>query len=394
MKTKKNIIVLFYLLLTATFGFGQNKMLQLEIEGKNYDNLSIRILPVDPANFERFVIEGESTNGSLWTFIIPDTISQDIRYIDFHYRLENQSYNDRYGLIFTAILGTDTLKSYVCNFENNSDTLIVKGKFSKAIAYDDELWVGDSIITGNYHYDLLEVVPKEKSYLMENMQYPFFCAFYDPGDEDKQYEDLYNEYLLRVKENPESIYFAIGIAGTMPIFESIDDLKKIYDCFSPSIKNSGPGKFIYQYFSSKENFLNSTFENSVLPLWNLGIPEAIIQDTSKINLVIFTASWCRPCREEIPLLKEIYADLKEDLIMTYVSVDEAETVVTWRELMQKETIRWRSVLAVDNVEGIRKKYHADGIPYTLLVYPSGYFETMDVRNDAQREKLYSLCGKN
>ncbi|MDR0681042.1 MAG: hypothetical protein LBG15_04210, partial [Dysgonamonadaceae bacterium] len=52
---------------------------------------------------------------------------------------------------------------------------------------------------------------------------------------------------------------------------------------------------VYRYFFSKNLYLNSKFENSILPSWDTGNLEPIIQDTSKYNLVILSASWCGPC---------------------------------------------------------------------------------------------------
>ena len=106
--------------------------------------------------------------------------------------------------------------------------------------------------------------------------------------------------------------------------------------------------------------------------------------------MIFSASWCIPCLEEIPLLKELFNDLHNKLNMVYVSVDEPNTVTEWKNLMQKEQIPWRSVLAENDTKEIMRKYFVDGVPYVILVSPGGLMRKIDIRDDSERAQLYKL----
>jgi thiol-disulfide isomerase/thioredoxin len=118
--------------------------------------------------------------------------------------------------------------------------------------------------------------------------------------------------------------------------------------------------------------------------------EPIIQDITKFNLIVFSASWCTPCHKQIPILKEIYNDLQENIEITYISLDEPKSVNKWKELMVKENIPWRSLLAVNDVKAIKNIYNAIVIPYGLLVYPSGKVEVIEVRDPIAKAKLYKL----
>lgn len=55
--------------------------------------------------------------------------------------------------------------------------------------------------------------------------------------------------------------------------------------------------------------------------------------------------------------------------MTYISLDEPDTVEEWERLMVKENILWRSLLSGPKVKIVREKYLVYGIPYMILVYP-------------------------
>jgi thiol-disulfide isomerase/thioredoxin len=119
--------------------------------------------------------------------------------------------------------------------------------------------------------------------------------------------------------------------------------------------------------------------------------ESIIRDTTKYHLVLFSASWCKPCRDEIPLLKQIYNDLKGKLEMVYVSMDEPDTASNWQKLMEKERVSWRSVLAAHDTGSIKRMYCVDGIPQIYLVHPgTNKVELIDINLPLQKQRLYQL----
>ena len=99
-----------------------------------------------------------------------------------------------------------------------------------------------------------------------------------------------------------------------------------------------------------------------------------------------------PCIEEIPILKEIYNDLKDQLDITYISMDNTKTAGYWRNLMSEKAIPWRSLMAKNNMEEVQEKYNpSKSVPFILLVYPNKHVEIIDVRNKNDKEKLYSVC---
>lgn len=169
-------------------------------------------------------------------------------------------------------------------------------------------------------------------------------------------------------------------------YKSPKDIRKIYDNFSNKHKDGKWAKEIERFLQ----FTSHKFENTALPTVDSTVEEDIVQDSSKHNLIIFSASWCLPCIEEIPLLKEMHKDLNKDLVFTYVSMDDDKTVASFQKLIQEKDIPWRTLFAYPDIERIKEKYHAAILPRNFLVYPNGDLEVIDVRKDEDREKLYSL----
>jgi len=59
-------------------------------------------------------------------------------------------------------------------------------------------------------------------------------------------------------------------------------------------------------------------------------------------------------------------------------------------MMKDEPIPWRSLLAVDNTMKIKERYYVQGIPYSILVYPDGHMEDINVRQKESLDKLYKI----
>ncbi|MDR2057871.1 MAG: TlpA family protein disulfide reductase [Dysgonamonadaceae bacterium] len=385
--------LLFFLLFIFNVipNFSRNKVIQLELNGKKYDYLYIQIKHLFK---EKTKIDGKSIDGCKWIFSVPDSIAQEACFIEFRYKQSNDKIEDLRALGFLGVINGDTLKNYYVNFDNTGDTILLHGNFSKIETHTSlSSFENDSSGIGNWYRDFFIVNPQENKYLMERMQSPFFSFFKNFNDNNINYKDYINEYIQKIRENPDSKYYITNLASTLSFYLSTQDIEELYSFFSPTIKNSYFGREVYRYFLSKNLYLNSKFENSILPSWDTGNLEPIIQDTLKYNLVIFSASWCGPCIKEIPLLKEVYSDLQENLPMTYISIDELKTVKAWGKLMRKENIPWRSLLATNEIDKIKKKYFVEGIPHTLLVYPDKRIEILDIRIKEKKEKLYVLAGK-
>ena len=217
-------------------------------------------------------------------------------------------------------------------------------------------------------------------------QDPWFSWFVSENVENLPYDEYIKQYIELSKKYPNSRFLITNLSSHLKEYKSKKDVQNIYNNFSNKHKNTIWAKNI-------ERFLYGKFQNTSLPTLDTSKHEHIVQDTSKYNLIIFTASWCKPCMEEVPILKEIYNDLNKKLTMTYISMDKESTIKSFQNFMQRDSISWRALLAYKDIQGITKTYFINGIPQCILVYPDGNMEMIDVRNNDQKEKLYSVCKK-
>ncbi len=92
-----------------------------------------------------------------------------------------------------------------------------------------------------------------------------------------------------------------------------------------------------------------------------GIERTLSEQKGNVVLVDFWATWCPPCRDEIPHLKELHASYKDKgLIVWGIGLDNEEKL---REFVSENDIEY-PILVGD--ESVGQKYDVQGIPTTIL----------------------------
>lgn len=109
----------------------------------------------------------------------------------------------------------------------------------------------------------------------------------------------------------------------------------------------------------------------------------------KYLLIDFWASWCGPCRAEIPNLKELYEKFKGDKfeILGIVVWDKLENTM---EALKKEGMEWPQILDAKTIP--TDLYGIKGIPQIMLIGPDGTIIARNLRGEAMKAKVAeALC---
>lgn len=89
----------------------------------------------------------------------------------------------------------------------------------------------------------------------------------------------------------------------------------------------------------------------------------------KYLLVDFWASWCGPCRQAIPKVKELYEAYRaKGFDVVSISIDTDKNA--WRKAMKEEEMPWEQLLS-DNKDKTMEQFQFSGIPTLYLVDTEG-----------------------
>lgn len=96
----------------------------------------------------------------------------------------------------------------------------------------------------------------------------------------------------------------------------------------------------------------------------------LAEEDGKVILVNFWATWCAPCRKEIPDLIDLHAEYKDDgLMVVGIAVDEEGTDVV-RPFAEQHSINYPIV--IDTAQTLESHFDAMyGLPTTYVVNPEG-----------------------
>jgi len=118
-----------------------------------------------------------------------------------------------------------------------------------------------------------------------------------------------------------------------------------------------------------------------------GKPIALSSFKGKVVLIDFWASWCGPCRKEMPNVVKAYAKYKAKGFEIYgVSLDDNKD--RWLEAIAKDGITWPQVSDLKKWEAdVVRNYNITSIPHTVLLDREGKIIAKNLRGEDLDKKL-------
>ncbi len=212
------------------------------------------------------------------------------------------------------------------------------------------------------------------------------------SDEYKAFEKAEHDFFTGVErstnnailKNKESFWGPLVMLQSMSYFTP--EQKTLYDAFSQEAKDSYYGQIVY-----KELFPPRLVDKEV-PAFELPDKKGKMHSFSQLSenkkyvLVDFWASWCAPCRKEIPNLKRIYSEFSgKGLQIVSVSIDQKQA--SWFKALDQEGMVWPNLWDNNNVDDL---FLVKAIPAMFLVDEKGIVISDDLRGEALYKKLNEL----
>ncbi|MBK1896139.1 AhpC/TSA family protein [Chryseobacterium paridis] len=185
--------------------------------------------------------------------------------------------------------------------------------------------------------------------------------------EGKTTNDKINLIQEKIKKYPYSYHLLFQIEKNKNNFTP-DQLQTFLLSFQQDVINSLTYKQLLTY---NKKIFNQ--ENIKLPLLvdDKGNKTNILNPAYKTHLIIFWASWCGPCRKEIPLLKKNYTRKNHSIEFISISIDSNRN--SWYKALKDENMTWKQLIITQEnenstYEDLQIKFKLNkAIPYTVMV---------------------------
>ncbi|WP_289665534.1 TlpA disulfide reductase family protein [Flavobacterium panacagri] len=162
--------------------------------------------------------------------------------------------------------------------------------------------------------------------------------------------------------------------------------KPIYEQFSATAKKSYYGQVVDKDLNPKSLIGTSIANFNLKDKDGKAYNAKDIVAGKKYILVDFWASWCGPCRKEIPNLKTAYAEYgAKGFEILSISIDKDEKA--WQKALGQENMQWHNLLDDDKVS---KSFNVKTIPATYLVDSKGVIIGDNLRGADLEAKLKEL----
>ena len=271
--------------------------------------------------------------------------------------------------ILIAEPGTYTVTSDITNGMNASvlkgpESMMLYKKFSE-----------DQGAASKKVYDAIGDLYGENYYQIEDTSATYTALH-------KSMDSLQVIYVLPLLENllqqhPNSYASAYVLASNKEI-GSIETKEKLFRMLSERMQKTKEAQKYNDYILGlKSSNIGSTVSNFSLPD-PTGNSVDFASFKGKYVLIDFWASWCGPCRESFPHMREVYKKYKSDNFEVYsISIDESKAA--WLKAVKEENIPWIQSLDTKNIS--QKGFAVTGIPVTFLIDPQGKIIAKEVGFD-------------
>lgn len=210
-------------------------------------------------------------------------------------------------------------------------------------------------------------------------------------DEAAQKRDDYIKQYI--KDHPKSLV-SVFIASDNLNPYSVTEIDEIIASLSPEILKTDPGKsLIMQANKVKKSAIGAMYTNLSFNDDKGNVVQlSDYVGKGKYVLLEFWASWCIPCRADIPHLKKNYSLYHpEGFEVISVSMDDKKD--NWLKAVEEEKMDWLQVSDLKAFKGeVSSVYNFTGVPTCILIDPTGKIVTRNMRGSWMDKRLIEMYG--
>lgn len=206
----------------------------------------------------------------------------------------------------------------------------------------------------------------------------------------KKRDDYIKQY---IKDHPGSSVSVFIASDNLNLY-SVKEIDEIMASLSPAVLKTDPGKsFLKRANNAKKSAAGAMYTN--LPFnddQGAAVQLSNYIGKGKYVLLEFWASWCVPCRADIPHLKKNYS-LYHPEGFEVISVSMDDNKDSWLKAVKEEQMDWLQVSDLKAFKGaVSNVYNFNGVPTCILIDPEGKIVTRNMRGSWMDMKLIEIYG--
>ncbi len=171
--------------------------------------------------------------------------------------------------------------------------------------------------------------------------------------------------------------------------EQLDEFNPLLEQYVSAFTNDKYEQFLMDMFREKEERLQVTQRGKAAPGFTLkndkGETCSLADFRGKVVYLDLWASWCGPCRQEMPALREIYEKYKADERIAIVGIAVHDGYNRWKEALEEEKPGWLQLHDADGL--VARAYEAGVIPRYILIDKNGNIADMNAPGPGNKEAL-------
>lgn len=199
------------------------------------------------------------------------------------------------------------------------------------------------------------------------------------GDEEEEYDDIIFKYTETLFKNDK-----VARAVQLKLLENslrYGGITESSDVQFNSLKSTSDDISELEDIIAIRNKWIPLAKGQPAPIFNgktlKGKEKSLTDYRGKFVYLDVWATWCGPCRAEIPSLKQLEKDFaKQDVVFMSVSIDSKDD--PWKEMVKEEKLKGVQLFTEDAWNSkLCKSYNVRSIPRFILIDPAGKIVTVN-----------------
>lgn len=172
---------------------------------------------------------------------------------------------------------------------------------------------------------------------------------------------------------------------------SLEEVKELIPLLDIDINQYPTGRKLVTYIADRSKLTPGGIIPAIVAYDTTGARYLPAFSGHKVMLVDFWASWCKPCIETFPHLKELYKKYQpHGFGVLSISIDKQKE--DWIKALGKHQLPWRNLIEhAEDPNNCGKVFCLDYIPQNLLVDSSGKILAVNVWDKELTDKIAGLC---